>query len=104
MSYESIDESTVKDPFNELKTRIFNFAKATSPDIKERIELEKKLKIYLKAPKPELVLNFILECINDKNNNIVNDADSVSVVIASRDTNPRECYKTVCINIQPRTA
>ncbi len=65
MSYESIDESTAKDPFDEIKTRVFAFAKAEKPDIKERIELEKKLKLYLKSPKPELVLNFILECIND---------------------------------------
>jgi hypothetical protein len=64
VSYESIDTSTANDTFEDIKNRIFAYCNADSPDIKERIDIEKKLKIYLKAPKPELVLNFIIECIN----------------------------------------
>ena len=64
MSYESIDASTAKDTFEDIKNRIFTYCNADSPDIKERVDIEKKLKVYLKAPKPDLVLNFIIECIN----------------------------------------
>jgi len=63
MSYESIDESSANDTFTDIKNRILAFSEDESPDIKERIEIEKKLKMYLKAPKPDLVLNFIIECI-----------------------------------------
>ena len=64
MSYEKIDDASAKDTFDDIVTRIFSYSKEVSPDIKERLELEKKLKMYLKAPKPDLVLNFILEILN----------------------------------------
>lgn len=67
MSYEAIDESSANDAFIDIKNKILVFSEAKSPDIKDRIEIEKKLKLYLKAPKPELVLNFIIECINAVN-------------------------------------
>ena len=64
MSYEKIDDASAKDTFDDIVSRILLYSKEAIPDIKERLELEKKLKMYLKAPKPDLVLNFILEILS----------------------------------------
>jgi hypothetical protein len=65
MVIEKIDEGSELDPFNILVHKVIAFSKEESPDIKNRLSIERELGKYFKLPQPtrDKTLNFILECL-----------------------------------------
>jgi hypothetical protein len=69
MSYESIDEASGKETFEVLVQKVNQYALADSPDIGERLALERAIKKYFSSFKIDWILNFAIECVKYDNGN-----------------------------------
>ncbi len=68
MAIEKIDEGSELDTFNTLVLKVLDFSLQESPEIKDRLIIEREVGKYFKLPQAirDKVINFILECLQQQ--------------------------------------